>query len=50
MSTETSAPIANTARATAQMALKENLRQYGLVIALIAIMIFFQIMTRGVMF
>ncbi|SMH46690.1 multiple monosaccharide ABC transporter permease [Mesorhizobium australicum] len=50
MSTETSAPIANTARATAQMALKENLRQYGLVIALIAIMIFFQIMTSGVLF
>ena len=50
MSTETAPSIVSPAKATAQDALKENLRQYGLVIALIAIMVFFQIMTNGVLF
>jgi putative multiple sugar transport system permease protein len=50
MSTETAAPIVNPAKASAQAALKENLREYGLVLALIAIMIFFQYMTNGVLF
>jgi len=50
MSTETAAPIVNPARASAQQALKENLREYGLVLALIAIMLFFQVMTNGVLF
>ncbi len=50
MSTEVAAPAANPAKATAQMAFKENLRQYGLVLALIVIMLFFQYMTNGILF
>ncbi|HTV67896.1 MAG TPA: multiple monosaccharide ABC transporter permease [Rhizobiaceae bacterium] len=50
MSTETAAPITNAAKASAQQALKENLRQYGLVLALIAIMLFFAYMTNGILF
>jgi len=50
MSTETAAPTANPAKATAQDAIKANLREYGLIIALIAIMLFFQFTTSGVLF
>jgi putative multiple sugar transport system permease protein len=50
MSTETAAPTVNAAKASAQAAIKENLRQYGLVLALIAIMVFFQVMTNGILF
>jgi putative multiple sugar transport system permease protein len=50
MSTETAAPIVNAGRASTQAALKENLREYGLVLALIAIMLFFQFMTGGILF
>jgi putative multiple sugar transport system permease protein len=50
MSTETAAPVVNAGRASAQAALKENLRDYGLVLALIAIMVFFQFMTGGILF
>jgi putative multiple sugar transport system permease protein len=50
MTTETAAPIVNAGRASAQAALKENLREYGLVLALIAIMLFFQFMTNGILF
>jgi putative multiple sugar transport system permease protein len=50
MSTETAGTIVNPARASAQAALKENLRDYGLVLALIAIMVFFQWQTAGVLF
>ena len=50
MSTETARKAASPAKATAQAALKENLRDYGLVLALIAIMVFFQWQTGGVLF
>ncbi|WP_442583233.1 multiple monosaccharide ABC transporter permease [Mesorhizobium sp. ASY16-5R] len=50
MSTETAAPTVSAAKASAQSAMKENLREYGLVIALIAIMLFFYFMTNGVLF
>jgi putative multiple sugar transport system permease protein len=50
MSTETAGKAASPAKATAQAALKENLRDYGLVLALIAIMVFFQWQTGGVLF
>jgi putative multiple sugar transport system permease protein len=50
MSTETAAPTVNAAKATAQDAIKANLREYGLIIALIAIMLFFQFTTSGVLF
>ncbi|MBA3447506.1 MAG: sugar ABC transporter permease [Pseudaminobacter sp.] len=50
MSTETAGTAASPAKASAQSALKENLRDYGLVLALIAIMIFFQWQTNGVLF
>ena len=50
MSTETAAPTVNPAKASAQAAFKENLRQYGLVVALIVIMLFFQYMTNGILF
>lgn len=50
MSTEVAAPTLSPARASAQMAFKENLRQYGLVLALIVIMLFFQYMTNGILF
>lgn len=50
MSTETAAPTANAAKASAQAAIKENFRQYGLVVALIVIMLFFQYMTNGILF
>ena len=50
MSTETAGTVANSAKASAQAALKENLRDYGLVLALIAIMVFFQWQTNGVLF
>lgn len=50
MSTETAGPIASAQKATIQDSLKANLRDYGLILALIAIMVFFQIMTNGVLF
>lgn len=50
MSTESAVPSASAARATVQDAVRENLREYGLVLALIAIMIFFWYMTNGVLF
>jgi putative multiple sugar transport system permease protein len=50
MSTETSASPVSAAKATVQDAVRENLREYGLVIALIAIMVFFWYMTNGVLF
>lgn len=52
MSSETATPSSatNPAKATAQAALKENLREYGLVLALIAIMLFFQFTTSGILF
>ena len=49
MSTETVGTASSGAKATAQSALKENLRDYGLVLALIAIMVFFQIATSPTM-
>ncbi|PZO82129.1 MAG: ABC transporter permease [Mesorhizobium amorphae] len=50
MSSETAGTVQSPARASAQAALKENLREYGLVLALIAIMLFFQFTTNGVLF
>lgn len=50
MSTETAGSTVNPAKASAQAALKENLRDYGLVLALIAIMVFFQFTTNGTLF
>ena len=50
MSIETAASTVNAAKASAKDALKENLRQYGLVLALIVIMVFFQVMTNGILF
>ncbi|HEY4191645.1 MAG TPA: multiple monosaccharide ABC transporter permease [Mesorhizobium sp.] len=50
MSTEVNAPATSAAGASAHTAIKDNLREYGLVIALIAIMLFFQFMTNGVLF
>jgi len=50
MSTETAGAAPNVGGATAQSALKQNLREYGLVLALIAIMLFFQWQTGGVLF
>ncbi len=50
MSTETLSNAERNARASARSALKENLRDYGLVIALILIMLFFQYFTGGVLF
>ena len=50
MSTETSPAIVNPAKASARDAVKANLGEYGLVIALIAIMLFFWYMTNGVLF
>ncbi|WP_269932447.1 multiple monosaccharide ABC transporter permease [Aminobacter sp. HY435] len=50
MSTETAGTSTDAAKASARDALKENLRQYGLVLTLIAIMAFFGVMTNGVLF
>jgi putative multiple sugar transport system permease protein len=51
MSTETVGTAATSgAKASAQSAFKENLRDYGLVLALIAIMVFFQFTTDGTLF
>jgi putative multiple sugar transport system permease protein len=50
MSTETAGTIVSPAKASARDAIKENLREYGLVLALIAIMVFFQFTTSGVLF
>ena len=50
MSTETAGTVVSPAKASAQSALKENLRDYGLVLALIAIMVFFQFTTNGTLF
>lgn len=51
MTTETATPAeAAPARQSLRDALKENLREYGLVLALIIIMVFFQVMTNGILF
>jgi len=50
MSTETAGAALKPDQASTQTALKQNLREYGLVLALIAIMIFFQWQTGGVLF
>jgi putative multiple sugar transport system permease protein len=53
MTTETApqpAIAAETARSAAAASLQANLRDYGLVLALIAIMVFFQFTTNGVLF
>ncbi|CAM5542965.1 D-xylose transport system permease protein [Aquamicrobium terrae] len=50
MSTETLSNAERNARASARAVLKENIRDYGLVIALILIMLFFQYFTGGVLF
>ena len=50
MSTETLSNAERNARASAKAVLKENIRDYGLVIALILIMLFFQYFTGGVLF
>jgi putative multiple sugar transport system permease protein len=50
MSTDTAGTTTNAAKATARDAMKENLRQYGLVLALMAIMGFFGVMTNGILF
>lgn len=50
MSSETLSEAERSAGSSAKMALKENLRDYGLVLALIAIMLFFQWQTSGVLF
>ena len=50
MSTETAPPFVNAAKASMQGAMKENLREYGLVLALVIIMVFFQVMTNGILF
>ena len=50
MSIETLTNAERNAKASAQMALKDNLRDYGLVLALIAIMVFFQWQTNGELF
>lgn len=50
MSTETAGAAVAQSKTTAQQAIKDNLREYGLVLALIVIMLFFQFMTDGVLF
>jgi putative multiple sugar transport system permease protein len=50
MTTETAPTIAQPARPSGAGALIANLRDYGLVLALIAIMVFFQFTTNGVLF
>ncbi|ODT32263.1 MAG: ABC transporter permease [Kaistia sp. SCN 65-12] len=50
MSDDTLSNAERNARASAMSALMENLRDYGLVIALILIMLFFQYFTGGVLF
>jgi putative multiple sugar transport system permease protein len=50
MSTEALSNAERNARASAMTAFKENLRDYGLVLALILIMLFFQYFTGGVLF
>ena len=50
MTTETAGPVVSSAKSSMQDAIKANLRDYGLVIALIAIMLFFQFTTNGVLF
>ncbi len=50
MSTESAAQSVSASKATTQAVIKENLRQYGLVVALIVIMLFFQYMTNGILF
>jgi putative multiple sugar transport system permease protein len=50
MSTETAGNVTTGSRASTQSALKDSLRDYGLVLALIAIMLFFQWQTAGVLF
>ncbi len=47
---ETAAPASAPGRVTVKDAFNANIREYGLVIALIAIMLFFQYTTNGVLF
>ncbi|MBX3597990.1 MAG: sugar ABC transporter permease [Rhizobiaceae bacterium] len=49
MTTDTAKQV-SAARASSRDAITANLREYGLIIALIAIMLFFQYMTNGVLF
>ena len=50
MSTETAPSGVSAGKASMQDAVKENLREYGLVLALVVIMVFFGFMTNGVLF
>ena len=50
MSTETAPSSVSAGKASMQDAVKENLREYGLVLALVVIMVFFGFMTNGVLF
>ncbi|HTN61354.1 MAG TPA: multiple monosaccharide ABC transporter permease [Devosia sp.] len=56
MTSETATPVPSDslavapARSSARTILQNNLRDYGLVVALLAIMVFFQITTNGVLF
>lgn len=50
MSSEAAAPIVNPAKASVRDAIKSNMREYGLIMALIAIMLFFQFTTNGILF
>ncbi|MBD0414456.1 multiple monosaccharide ABC transporter permease [Oryzicola mucosus] len=50
MSTETAPSTVNSGKASMQDAIKENLREYGLVLALVVIMLFFGYMTNGILF
>lgn len=50
MSTETTTQAVRSPNASARAALQENLRDYGLVLALVAIMVFFQYTTSGTLF
>ena len=50
MTTETATPAAQPEKTSIQSALQANLRDYGLLLALILIMVFFQITTNGTLF
>ena len=50
MTTETGSRPAETGTVSARAAIREHLGEYGLIIALVAIMLFFQFMTNGILF
>jgi len=50
MTTETASPAAQPEKSSIQSALQANLRDYGLLLALILIMVFFQFTTSGTLF